>query len=578
MAEFIQPGPALGNPFASDPLLQAYLRWRLPPDLQESLAPGLLAFGRRVQEEVGDLGREAESHPPRHVPFGPWGDRVDQIEVSGAWRRLQDISAEEGLVALAYERAEGPFSRLHQFSRLYMFHPDSAWFTGPLSMTDGAARTLELHGDSRLREEVLPRLLSRRPGEFWTAGQWMTEREGGSDFGRTSTTARRGPGHRTAGNGNEYALHGSKWFTTSTASPMALVLARIEGAPEGSDGLSLFLVEVFDEDGRLRNIRVDRLKEKMGMRALPTADLTLDGTPAALVGEKGHGIRRISGLLNLARIHNTLFAAAGMRRALALAKDYAAHRLAFGRPLLEQPLHAETLAAMQVEWEGCFHLAFHLAFLLGRQETGDFSGSYSLGSREGEAATLRLLTPAAKLYTGKQAVSLAAEAAEAFGGMGYVEDTGIPAMVRNALALPVWEGTTNVLSLDVLRAMDRDSAFEPLAEDVQARLRKAKEDGLAEGVKRVRKALEVLREAKSRMDQGDAPHGEAQARAFAFGLARTYAGSLLLEHASWLSEGAAASEHARAREVALRWCREPLAALPPADAAHRAATRGILGE
>lgn len=567
MAPFIQPGPSLGNPFASDPLLQAYLRWRLPPDLQESLAPGLLAFGRRIQDEVQDLGLQAEAHPPRHIPYGPWGERIDQIEVSGAWKRLLDIAAEEGLVALAYERAEGAFSRLHQFTRLYLFHPDSAWSTAPLSMTDAAARTLELHGDAHLREGALPRLLSRKPSEAWTAGQWITEREGGSDFARTSTVAKR-HGQRVF----DYTLHGSKWFTTATVSPMALVLARIEGAPDGSDGLSLFYAEVADEEGRLRNLRVERLVEKMGMRALPTAELTLDGMPAMLVGEKGHGVRKLATLFNLARVHNTLFAVAGMRRALALAKDYAARRQAFGRPLLEQPLHAETLSALQVEWEGCFHLAFHLSLLLGRQETGE--------ARDGEAALLRLLTPVAKLYTGKQAVWAAAEAAEAFGGAGYVEDTGIPALVRNTLVLPVWEGTTNVLSLDVLRAMDRDAAFEPFAEDVAARLRKVKDEGLADGVRRVRKALDALREAKARLAGADAAFAEAQARAFAFGLARAYAGSLLLEFAAWLSEGpTAASAHARAAQVALRWCREPMAAsLPTPDAAHRAATKSILEE
>lgn len=570
MAEFIQPGPVLANPFAADPLLQAYLRWRLPPDLQESLAPVLLAFGARIEDEVRDLGREAESHPPRHLVYDPWGNRIDQIELSGAWQRLQDIAAEEGLVASAYERAEGPWSRLHQFSRLYLFHPDAAWFTGPLSMTDGAARTLELYGDAHLKEEILPRLLSRKPADFWTSGQWMTEREGGSDMARTATMARRTYGHGPRA--FDHTLYGTKWFTTATISPMALALARIEGAPAGSEALSLFYVEVFDERGALRNIRVDRLKEKMGTRALPTAELTLDGTPALLVGEKGHGIRKMAPLFNLTRIHSAFYAVASMRRSLALAKDYASRREAFGRMLREQPLHAETLAALQVEWEGCFHLVFHLALLLGRQETGE--------AREGEDAVLRLLTPVAKLYTGKQAVAASAEAAEAFGGAGYVEDTGIPTLVRNSMALPIWEGTTNVLSLDVLRAMDRDAAFEPLAEDVLARLRKVKDDGLSDGVRRVRRSLDALKEAKARMDGGDAAFSEAQARAFAFGLARTYAGSLLLEFASWLGEGSASSApaHGRAAQVALRWCREPMVSLPAPDAAYRAATKGILEE
>src|SRR4051812_36975355 len=112
MEEFFQQGPELGNPFTSDPLLQAYLHWRLPADLQESLAAGLIAFGDRVVNEVAALGPQAEPHPHRHIPYGPWGERIDQIEVSGAWRRLQDIAAQEGLVSIGYRRAEGAFSRV----------------------------------------------------------------------------------------------------------------------------------------------------------------------------------------------------------------------------------------------------------------------------------------------------------------------------------------------------------------------------------------------------------------------------------------------------------------------------------
>jgi putative acyl-CoA dehydrogenase len=559
MEEFFQAGPDLGNPFAEDPLLQAYLRWRLPPDLQETLAPGLLAFGDTVLREVGELGRQAEGHPPRHIPYGPWGERIDQIEVSGAWKRLQDISAREGLVALGYERREGPFARLHQFSRLYMFHPDSAWFTCPLAMTDGAARALELHADEKLKARALPHLLARNPADFWTAGQWMTERAGGSDIGRTATLARREKG--------EYRLHGTKWFTSATTSPMALTLARLEGAPEGSAGLSLFYVELLDDAGRLRNLRINRLKDKLGTRALPTAELSLEGTPAILVGEKGNGVRKISSLFNLTRIHNTMYAVSYMRRALALARDYASRRQAFGKPLGSLPLHVETLAALQVEWEGCFHLAFHLALTMGRVEAGE--------AGEGESALLRLLTPAAKLYTAKQAVAVVAEAAEAFGGAGYVEDTGIPVLLRDTLVLPIWEGTTNVLALDVLRAMDKDESFGPFLDDVQSRLKKVRSDALADGVKRVRKALEVLQKAREDMVMREPPFSEALARPFAFGLVRIHAGSLLLEFADWMERHRG---HARSASVALRWCQGTLVSLPEPDARHRTVSEDILRE
>ena len=566
MAEFFQQGPVLGNPFAADPLLQAFLRWRLPADLQETLAPGLLAFGQRVVDEVQDLGPQAEAHPPRLTTFNPWGERIDQIEVSGAWQRLQDIAAREGLVSIGYERKEGSFSRLHQFSRLYMFHPDSAWFTCPLSMTDGAARALELHADDALKDRALSHLLSRNPTQFRTAGQWMTERAGGSDVSRTETTARK--------QGGQYLLTGEKWFTSATTSPMALTLARIEGSAAGSAGLSLFYVELFEESGRVRNIRINRLKEKLGSRALPTAELSLMGTPALLVGDKAHGVRKMSSLFNLTRLHNSVYAVSYMRRALALAKDYASRRAAFGKTLAELPAHAETLAAMQVDWEGCFHLTFHLTLLLGREETGS--------AAEGETALLRLLTPVAKLFTAKRAVGLVAEAMESFGGAGYVEDTGIPVLMRDTLVLPIWEGTTNVLALDVLRAMEREGAFEPFAEDVAARLRKVKGEALSESVRRVRKGLEALQEGRKRMDASAPEYAEAIARPFAYGLARTYIGSLLLEFASWMAhEGSSPASDPillRSAEVAQRWCREALVRLPDADDAHRRASARILGE
>jgi putative acyl-CoA dehydrogenase len=567
MEGFFQQGPVLGNPFAADPLLQAFLRWRMPPDLQEALAPGLLRFGQRMVDEVQALGQQAESHPPRHIPFDAWGARIDQIEVSGAWKRLQDIAAQEGLISLAYERKSGAFSRLDQFSRLYMFHPDAAWFTGPLAMTDGAARTLELHGDDALKDRALSHLLSRNPAEFWTAGQWVTESSGGSDVSGTATLAKKqGPG---------YALSGTKFFTTATASPMALTLARIEGSAHGSAGLSLFLVELFDEGGRLRDIRINRLREKLGTRALPTAEIILDGTPARLVGDKGHGVRKMASVFNLARLHNTIHATAFMRRALALAKDYASRRRASGRKLIDLPAHAETLAAMQVEWEGCFHLTFHLSLLLGREEAGE--------GVEGESALLRLLTPVAKLFSAKRAVRLVAEAMESFGGAGYMEDTGVPALMRDTLALPLWEGTTNVLALDVLRAMEKDGTFEPFAEDVSQRLRKVKGDALMESARRARKALETLQEGRKRMDGAGPEYAEALARPFAYGLARTYIAGLLLEFASWMgSDGApgpsAHRDPLRSAAVAIRWCRETLVALPDPDKAHRHASADILLE
>jgi hypothetical protein len=192
---------------------------------------------------------------------------------------------------------------------------------------------------------------------------------------------------------------------------------------------------------------------------VPTAELTLDGARAVPVVGTRDGIKNITPMLNVTRTWNALCATSGMRRGLMLAKDYARRRVAFGAPLADKPLHVDTLAEIEAEYEGAFQLAFRMVELLGKEETGELS--------EHEAALLRMLTPIAKLTTGKQAVVVASEALEAFGGAGYVEDTGLPRLLRDAQVLPIWEGTTNVLSLDLLRVLSKGGSLDTIAREVR---------------------------------------------------------------------------------------------------------------
>jgi hypothetical protein len=395
----------------------------------------------------------------------------------------------------------------------------------------------------------------------------MTERTGGSDVSGTTTVARR--------EGDHFRLHGTKWFTSATTSQMAMTLARIEGAPAGSRGLSLFYLELRDADGSLRDIRVNRLKDKLGTRALPTAELSLEGTPAWLVGEEGRGVRTIATLFNITRIYNACASVAGMRRAIALARDYATKRMAFGRPLAEHPLHAETLADMQVEMEGAFHIVFRAVELLGRAECGEAS--------ESEQALLRLLTPAVKLYTAKQAIAVASEALEAFGGAGYIEDTGLPRLLRDAQVLSIWEGTTNVLSLDVLRALDGGGAIEAFCGDIEGRLASVTRGSLARSAERVRESARMLVRRAAGDDASaeragngaatvDTREREAGARALAYSIARVYGGALLLGHAAWSLEH---ERDERAALAAVRWCSRELTPRVDAHAEHRAGSRAL---
>jgi putative acyl-CoA dehydrogenase len=547
MSEFFQDPPMLGNQYDDDALLRGYLRWRLPAKMLTEIEPDLRRLGHRVVTDILALGESAEASPPRHVPYDAWGHRVDRIETSDAWRELDRISATEGIVATGYERRNGAHSRIEQFARLYLFAPSSALYSCPLAMTDGAARFLEIHGDESVKA-VFTHLTSRDPNEFWTSGQWMTERTGGSDVGNTSTVAR-------CEEGDTYGLYGSKWFTSATTSQVAMTLARIEGAPAGSHGLSVFLIRLRDSEGGLRNIRIERLKEKLGTRALPTAELTLEGTPAQLVGGAGDGIRKIATLFNITRVYNAVAAVAGMRRAIALARDYARRRRAFGKPLIDHPLHVETLGEMQLELSAAFLLAFRVVELLGKDECGD--------ATESESRLLRLLIPVAKLYTAKQAIAVASETLEAFGGAGYLEDTGMPRLLRDAQVLSIWEGTTNILSLDVLRAMERADAFDEWTSDVKRRLERISSVDLSSPIGQTLGAVQRIEQYAARRTNADSDTKQSGARGFAFAIARSEAAVLLLEHAN-------AEVNQVTATSAKRWCARELAPLVEADAEHRA--------
>lgn len=450
---FHQTPPELGNTYQADDVLRRYLRNTLPADVLAKVERELVELGELAG---GELYREALAtyrDEPRLNQWDAWGHRVDHIELTPLWKKAQRLTAERGIVATAYEKKSGAFSRVHQFSLLYVVDPSWHVYSCPLAMTDGAAKTLLVSKNKELVERALPRLTSRDPAIAWTSGQWMTERTGGSDVAICETVAR-----PVAGTGDQFTLHGTKWFSSATTSQMALTLGRPEGNPAGGSGLALFYVEVRNADGLMNGIEVNRLKDKLGTRMVPTAELTLAGARAVAVSGTRDGIKNITPMLTITRTWNAVCAVAGMRRGLALAKDYARRRVAFGAPLADKALHVDTLATLEAEYQGALLLAFRAVELLGKEENGEIS--------DHEAALLRILTPIVKLLTAKQAVSVASECLECFGGAGYIEDTGLPRLLRDAQVLPIREGTTNVLSLDLLRVLSKGGSLEPLIREV----------------------------------------------------------------------------------------------------------------
>ena len=459
---FQQQPPALGNQYHDDPVLKSYLKRVLPPDVLSDIEPELIEMGRLAGDDLYQMQLADRLNEPVLTQWDAWGNRIDHIELTPVWREAEKIAAEYGLVAIAYEQKHGQYSRVHQCALAYLFTPSTDIYSCPLAMTDGAARTLLNSGNQKLIDRAVPHLITRDPREFWTSGQWMTELTGGSDVGISETFARR---DIQQNENSQWRLFGRKWFTSAATSQMTLTLARPEGNPPGGRGLALFYLEPRDMNGRLLNIRIERLKDKLGTRKVPTAELTLDGAPAELVMGPTDGVKNITPLLNITRLWNGISAAALMRRSVALALDYAQKRIAFGASLAQKPLHIDTLATLQAESEGAFQLAFYVAELTGRSETNQLT--------EDEVSLLRLLTPLMKLTTARQAVSVTSEALEAFGGAGYVEDTGLPVLLRDAQVLTIWEGTTNVLALDALRALGPDDqALQCLKAEAERCLRK----------------------------------------------------------------------------------------------------------
>jgi len=372
------------------------------------------AFGQVLGGEPLEWGRLANEHPPQLRTHDRYGERIDEIDFHPAWHSLLRLGLEAQVQSLPWvdEKTGAHVARAALFMLLGQVE---AGVGCPLSMTFASVPALRVQPD--LADEWIPRLTS---GDA-LCGMAMTERQGGSDVRANETTARR--------SGETWELDGNKWFCSAPMSDVFLVLAQAPG------GLSCFLVER-PQPG----FRIERLKDKLGNRSNASAEIRLEGAEARLVGEEGLGIRTIIEMVVHTRLDCVLGSTALMRRAVAEATHHAAHRAAFGRLLVDQPLMANVLADLCVESEA----ATLTALRLGR------------AFDEGDHAFRRLATAVAKFWICKRTPPLVAEALECLGGNGYVEESQLPRLFRESPLNSIWEGAGNVNALDVLRAVGRE--------------------------------------------------------------------------------------------------------------------------
>jgi acyl-CoA dehydrogenase len=449
--------------------LRGLLRAKLSiPDLAWA-EPQLALMGLKAVEDVAPRAQVADHQGPRLVTHDPLGNRVDAIDYHPAYREMQQIAYGSGMVGMKYAaktvEAHPEAVQLVGFALGYLFAMGEMGLYCPVCMTDGVARILSLWGGRETFGSTIDRLAATDMDEVWTGAMFLTERIGGSDVGANETVAKKRPD-------GAWALSGTKWFCSNVDADAILATARPEGAPAGTKGLKTFLIL----RGKAPGLTIDRIKDKMGVRSMPTGEVTLEGVPAVEVGD----FHSIAEMLNLSRLYNSVAAAAVMGRAVHEARHYIERRRAFGKAVIEHPLALDTILDCEAEHLGALHLTFETVDALGRADRGD----------EEAARERRFLTPVVKAVTGKLAVPVVSECMELIGGNAYIEESPLPRLLRDAQVLPIWEGTTNILALDALRAARKEGGHRLTLD----RIRKVLPDEAAE----LERAFDSIEERQAR--------------------------------------------------------------------------------
>jgi putative acyl-CoA dehydrogenase len=498
-----------GYDVADDPALAEALRREGGGAGHELHELGTLAGSARVQE----LARLANEHPPVLRSHDPRGNRIDEVEFHPAWHELMATAVGHGLHAAPWLES-APGAHVERAARFYVWSQAEAGHGCPVSMTYAAIPALRHEPDLAARFGPLLGSRSYDPGlrvpdgkAGLLAGMAMTEKQGGSDV-RAGTT-------RAVPDGEDgYLLTGHKWFCSAPMCDLFLVLAQ---APEG---LTCFLLPRVLPDGTRNAMRIQRLKDKLGNRSNASSEVEYDGAFAWRVGEPGRGVATIIDMVSATRLDCVIGSAAAMRLACVTAVHYAGIRRSFGAVLSAHPLMASVLADLALESEAATTLAMRLAGAADRAGRGD----------EGEAALLRLVLPAAKYWVCKRTPMVAGEALECLGGNGYVEESGMPRLYRDAPLNSIWEGSGNVTALDVLRALARspDAAEALLAEIGRAA------DGdqrLDVTFKRLRDELGLIAAAMTGAGHAGGEQAQYRARRLAGLIVVTLQASLLVRHA-----------------------------------------------
>lgn len=540
------------NFYLEDRNLQFLCESVMGPEVFERARPHLTALGEIAGGELDELAALADRNPPVLRAWDERGRRVDEVVRHPAYRRMEEIAfGQFGLAAMAHRPGVlGWPERVPQvvkYALSYLFAQSEFGLLCPVNMTDSCARMLGVFGSEELQARYLPHLTATDPDALWQGTQWMTERTGGSDVGASATVARRGPD-------GQWRLWGDKWFTSVANAELALTLARPEGAPDGTRGLAMFLVPKRLPDGSKNAWTINRLKDKLGSRSMATGEVTYAGAVAYVVGELGSGFKQMMEMVNGSRLSNAMRAAGLMRRALLESLVHARQRIAFGHPLIELPLLRSNLLSMLLDAEAAVSVILNGAALLDRRDAGAADAR----------ALARVWTPLAKYWITLRARDVVAEAMNVRGGNGYVEEWVNPRLLRDAYLGAIWEGSANVVALDVQRAIVKDRGLEAVGGFITERLARVAEPAAKPWVDLVKAGLDVVAlQAAGWATLLPAAERELQARPVADTLYHLLAGTLLLAEGQALREQGKGFRKLLAAGLYLRRWLEPRGSASP---------------
>ena len=454
----IAPDCAGMNFYEADPSFRASLLVNMDPKTLAHFEPILKRLGDVAGNEVDQLARIVDQNPPKLEQRDRFGRDIARLVYHPAYLEMEKIGFEDfQLHSMTHQQDAfgygAPAPQMAKYAFQYLFIQSEFGMMCPLSITDATIHIIKTFGSPELKEYLMPKFMAPKMKDLWKGTQWMTERAGGSDVGTLETTAKFEDG--------KWLLYGDKWFSSHTDAHVALILARPAGAPAGIKGVAMFALPRYLKDGSRNNYRIVRIKDKMGTKSLATCEIVLEGAEAYLVGKADQGIKQMMEQVNMSRLSHGVRAAGQMRRSYNEAMQVATHRHAFGKTIIDHPLLRRQVMKILVPAEQALALSMLGASQMDKHRAGDeFAGK-----------VIRMLTPLVKFRACRDAINAARAAMETRGGNGYIEEWVNSRVLRDSLIGVLWEGTSNINAIDVVRrAVSKAGAHEALQELLLKRL------------------------------------------------------------------------------------------------------------